>query len=312
MGVVGGVAGAVDDDDPAVRQALVEGDRSRRGRPAGSSAEDLEDRLADAPRAGRARRPGRPPPPARAGSCRPRPRGPARRVGPVGGEVRGGHPDDLGQERRERAVAVAGVEPLAQACLDARAGDSSPRAGSARPRSRRPAGSHRSGARPRARTARRTNARRHRPAARARGERVGHGGDVLELALDRVRRRVARGTAAAAVDRRGRSGRAARHRADDAERRVVGGRAVDEDERRPAHRSLNSGDRRAVARRDDEVAARAWPGGHRRSARRATTAAASSRIQVAPGAPGELGRPAPRVALGAEDPARGPAALSAP
>ena len=58
VGVVGGVAGAVDDDDAAVGQPPVEA----RGRVAedrqARAAEELEDRLADGARAGRARRPG--------------------------------------------------------------------------------------------------------------------------------------------------------------------------------------------------------------------------------------------------------------
>ncbi len=63
-------------------------------------------------------------------------------------------------------------------------------------------------------------------------ERLRDGGHVLELALDGVRRRVARRAAAPAVD--GMDREAFReHRPDDTERRVVGGRAVDEDERRP-------------------------------------------------------------------------------
>ena len=54
--------------------------------------------------------------------------------------------------------------------------------------------------------------------------------------------------------------------------------------------------RRATRRRGPASVIRAAP-----SARAAPTAAASSRIQVAPGAPGELAGPAPRVALRAED-----------
>ena len=73
--------------------------------------------------------------------------------------------------------------------------------------------------------------------------------------------------------------RAAEHRADDAERRVVAGRAVDEDERRPVA-GREHGDRRAVGRGDDEVRL-GHPGGARQRGSRA--AAASSRIQVAPG-----------------------------
>ena len=53
----------------------------------------------------------------RAGSGRPRR---PDRLRPVRGEVRRRHPDDLGHERREGAVAIAGGEPLAQARLDAR------------------------------------------------------------------------------------------------------------------------------------------------------------------------------------------------
>ena len=71
-----------------------------------------------------------------------------------------------------------------------------------------------------------------RPAGPGR-QRLGDGGDVLELALDRVRpRSVARGAAATTVDRVDRE-RASEHRPDDPERRVVRGRAVDEHQRRP-------------------------------------------------------------------------------
>ena len=69
-------------------------------------------------------------------------------------------------------------------------------------------------------------------AARLRRERVGDRGHVLELALDRVRRRVARRAAAAPVDGVDREA-LGEQRPDDPERRVVGGRAVDQDQRRP-------------------------------------------------------------------------------
>ena len=79
-------------------------------------------------------------------------------------------------------------------------------------------------------------------------QRVGDGRDVLELPLDRVRQRVARSAATAAVDGVDREP-LGEHRPDHPERGVVGGGAVDEDDRRP-RTAREDGDRRAVARLD--------------------------------------------------------------
>ena len=106
-------------------------------------------------------------------------------------------------------------------------------------------------------------------------------------------------------ERRDRVGRwrgrsvAGQPRADDAERGVVTGRAVDEDERRTGTaredtRSASPSGPRCGARRRPRASSP-------RSAAGARRAAASSRIQVAVGTPGQLGRPAARVALVAED-----------
>jgi len=68
-------------------------------------------------------------------------------------------------------------------------------------------------------------------------EHLGHRRDILELALDRVRPGgIPRGPSPTPVDRVDRE-RRAKHRSDDPERRVIGGRAVDEHERRPITRS---------------------------------------------------------------------------
>ena len=79
----------------------------------------------------------------------------------------------------------------------------------------------------------------------ARGHRLGDRGHVLELALDRVRRRIAGRAAAAPVDRV--QANASASTGPRTGRRVVGGRAVDEDERRPLA-GREDRDRRAVGR----------------------------------------------------------------
>ena len=91
-------------------------------------------------------------------------------------------------------------------------------------------------------------------AARLPGERLGHGGDVLELALDLVAAggAVAGVAAPPAVDGVDRAAER-EHRRHDSPRPVVGGRAVDEQQRRPwsvRETRREQRDPRAV-RRDD-------------------------------------------------------------
>ena len=64
--------------------------------------------------------------------------------------------------------------------------------------------------------------------ARSGGDGIGDGRDILELALDRVGRPVAGCAPPAPVDRVDREV-AGEQRSDDPERRVIGGRAMDED-----------------------------------------------------------------------------------
>ena len=72
-------------------------------------------------------------------------------------------------------------------------------------------------------------AQRHRPGPPdVRGDRLDDSRDVLELALDRVGRSVARGTATAPIDREEATS-AAQHRPDNPEGQVIGRRPVDED-----------------------------------------------------------------------------------
>jgi hypothetical protein len=78
---------------------------------------------------------------------------------------------------------------------------------------------------------------------------IGDAGDVLELALDPVRQCVSGSPATAPIDRDdGPPG--GQSRPDDPERRVIGGRAMDEDDRWPIP-PRERGDRRAIARPDD-------------------------------------------------------------
>ena len=74
------------------------------------------------------------------------------------------------------------------------------------------------------------------PAASLLRDRRGDGRHIFELALDGVGRRVPRRSPPATVDRVDRE-RVGEQRSDDPERRVVRGRAVDEDQRRPRPRT---------------------------------------------------------------------------
>ena len=234
MGVVGGVAGAVDDDDAAVRQPLVEGDgRVAEDRQA-LAAEELEDRLADGAqpveRGGRVRlglelaqdRAGR------GGPDRPD------RVGPVGGQV------CRRSCRRPRVRNAASAPSLSPAASRSRRRVLDAGRVVARPGRRR-----RSLVRddPPDRVGQQRRAERAAPAVRVPEDvdwpasvgrkRLGDRRDVLELALDRIRPvSVPRCPSAATVDRVDRE-RRAEHRPDDPERRVIGGRPMNEHERRP-------------------------------------------------------------------------------
>ncbi len=87
--------------------------------------------------------------------------------------------------------------------------------------------------------------------ARPIGHRVGDRGQVLVLALDRVRRPIAGGASASPVDGM-QTESALEHRSDGSPRSVIGRRAVNEQERR----SLTGGedrDRRPVGRYDDPL-----------------------------------------------------------
>ena len=119
---------------------------------------------------------------------------------------------------------------------------------------------------------------RHR-SARLGGHRVGDRGHVLELARDGVRLGVARRATSAPVDGVEREV-AGQPWADDAERRVVGARAMDEDERRARRRS----GRPRWTCRQPTGRARSGPGRSRRDQGRGGrfAAAAASRIHVAP------------------------------
>jgi hypothetical protein len=84
--------------------------------------------------------------------------------------------------------------------------------------------------------------------ARVARERLGDCGDVLEFALDRVGEGVARRAAPPSID--GVDGEPARQaRTDDPERGVIGGGAVDQDQRWPVA-AAEDGDRRPVRRTD--------------------------------------------------------------
>ena len=251
MGVVGRVAGAVDDDDAAVGQPLVERDgRVAEDRQA-LAAEELQDRLADGRRAARARRRDPPRLRARAGSCRPRRPGPARsgRPGRPPGRPRSSRRPRSGtsrvRRRCRRRPAARGVAPRC------RAGDSSIPAASALPRTRstRRIASVSSAAPSAQRPPYEcpntsTGVRRTRPPTPRRPPRR-----PRTRARSRTAGRVARRPATAPVDRVDRE-RRAQHRPDDPERGVVGGRPVDEHERRPVA-AREHGDRRAIARPDD-------------------------------------------------------------
>ena len=177
------------------------------------------------------------------------------RVGAERREVRRRHADGLGHEPGEHAVEVARGEVRAQARLERRV-DRRPRPAPERRALVRDDAPDRGG--PQARPERDPPAQRvpddvDRPARLRRPRRLGDGGEVVELALDRRTRRVA----VPESPRPRRSMAWSRHRvrevrADDAPRAVVGGRAVDEDQRRPGARGEDR-DRRAI-RGDDPPA----------------------------------------------------------
>ena len=169
--------------EPGV-EGLGRGPEDRQARP----AEDLQDRLADRPepieRGGRVGL-GLELAQDRAGGGRPRR---PDRVRPIRGEVRRRHPDDLGHERREGAVPIAGARAARAGAPRCPPGGSSRRRAWARPRSdtTRPIESVSSAApsaeRPPYEWPTTSTGR---PASV--GQRVGDRGDVLELALDGVR-----------------------------------------------------------------------------------------------------------------------------
>ena len=139
------------------------------------------------------------------------------------------------------------------------------------------------------------------------GQRVGDRGDVLELALDRVRRRVARRATTATVHRvDGRNGEPVAARRP--ERRVVRGRAVDQEERRPG---AARGRPRSACRRPTET--RSVGLGSVIRAAAAGGGRASSRIQVAAGRRASwAGQRSAGSALGPEDITARIAALLSP
>ena len=159
------------------------------------------------------------------------------RVGAERRQVGGGHPDGLGHEPGEHAVEVARGEVLAQPRLEGRVDRLLARRQRARPRTRRRAGSRRSAGSPRARCARPASARRRRRARPPRSARtLGDGGEVVELALDVVGGRVpVAGVAASAPVDGVEPPPRGEVRSDAAPGAVVGGRAVDQDQR-PARR----------------------------------------------------------------------------
>ena len=296
------VPGTLDDREPAVGEPRVERRRglAERGRRRGPG--DLEDRDADGRErvhrhlrrgvggielADDRRRRGRPERPDR--------------VGPERREVGRRHPHGLGHEPREERVVVAagevGAERLEQLVPFARRAQRGP--GRAlvrddppdRPRPERRA--------ERDPTAQRVAEHVDRPAG-LRGERVGHRGEVVQLEADRVRTpSVTRVAAAPAVDRVERVPRR-QHRPEDPPRPVIGGRAVDEDERLAPDPAREHGDRASRRtsgrRRDGRRGAEAGiagsvarasgrsarPGGGPRTARRAARRRGSTPAIVPP------------------------------
>ncbi len=273
MGVMRRVACTFDDRDTTVRELRIEGDRGIAKHRQAVAAQDLQDRLADGTksldRGGRIRfRPEFPEDRSgRIDSGRPD------RVVAIGGEVGGGHPDDLGQEHGQGTSEVAGRDPALEPVLDPERV-----VGRARRRRRSFVGDDPPHAFGQQRCPERTppsvGVTEDVDPLSGSGNGVGDGRDILELTLDRIIRAIARCPPPAPID--GVDGeRRGQDRPDDPEGRVIGRRTMDEDERR-AGPTGEDRDRRPVRR--DDLAARLGGAGQRGI----SAAAASSRIQVAP------------------------------
>ena len=176
-------------------------------------------------------------------------------VGPIRRHLGRRQADDPAHERGHEPVVVAGRARARRAPRGALRPGRLGRPGPGRLRRRRAAGGsgQERGAQP-ATSAERVANDIDRPAGCGR-QLVDHRRDVLVLAIDRVGQPVAARAPAAAVDRDHPSG-GGEPRGDGPERRVVGGRAVDEEECRPVGRSgpspesptRRSGSRRAIRR----------------------------------------------------------------